>query len=463
MQTDITRQVSASVYNDTILRDKIYHFVKQPYNAVIHPFGINVKELLKHIFNARKMERNYYQLLFLPALIFWILVFINLATEGPIFDGLALLIGFIVFVILFIIVSVHDINLKKFLKTNLHKNSYKSNFDYNGSNSELITKFLNRVSDNVIFYSGYSPFVGCGIDIGGWSFVVDIDKGKSILDKRLQPNQFELIEMYNVIENEINGLNIPNLTVSDKVFINGKYIRDNRDFLPDILGCPINKIPQKYIDLAINNNLKDARFYKVIQVVDWEGDLIFTSFLRLQKNEKNLFVENNYYLLPPISSTLKSIDTLKENSGISYYISFVIMAFFKSIFLSVFSIIKVIGYVFEVFSEMFGGQTAAMRKIVKTSPDYDYGAETSIREAISQTQYSQHFQKLDKERYFKMIEKRLFNLIGNFLDSKNIDASEFKERETSILNQGVIVTGGNIKSENIAVGKSSKIKFGKKD
>jgi hypothetical protein len=26
---------------------------------------------------------------------------------------------------------------------------------------------------NVVIYSGFSPFVGSGIDVGGWSFAVD--------------------------------------------------------------------------------------------------------------------------------------------------------------------------------------------------------------------------------------------------------------------------------------------------
>ncbi len=451
MQTDITRQVSASVYNDINLRDKIYHFVNQPFNAVVQPFGLDVNELLKHVFNSRKKERNYYQILFLPALILWISVFLAYVSSG----GLSFLIGLLAFVILFTLVYIHDVSIKKFLKTNLNKNSYNTNFDFNSSNSKRIPEFVNKISDNVVFYSGYSPFVGSGLDIGGWSFVVDIDKGKSILDKRLQPSEFELTELYNAISNEINSLNIPNLTVHDKVFINGKNIRDNRDLLPNILGSPVNNIPQKYIDLAINNQLKDGRFYKVIQVVDWDGDLILTLFFRLQKNEKNLFVETNYYLLPPISSTFKSIDSIKVSSDFKDFIGFITLVFIKTFSHSLLSLYKVFGYAKGVFSD--GGQAKALHKLVETSPDYDYGANTSIREAISQTQYSQHFQKLDKERYFRMIEKRLFNQIGEFLVNKNIDAAEFKERETSIINQGVIVTGGNINSENIAVGKGSKL------
>ncbi len=76
---------------------------------------------------------------------------------------------------------------------------------------------------------------------------------------------------------------------------------------------------------------------------------------------------------------------------------------------------------------------------------------------VSQSNYDDMFQKLDKEMYVKMLEKRILSAIMDFLAEKNIDISEFKEREQSILNNGVIMTGGNLKAENMSVGKSAKV------
>jgi hypothetical protein len=206
----------------------------------------------------------------------------------------------------------------------------------------------------------------------------------------------------------------------------------------------------------MNDNITDIRFYKTIQVTDWQGDLILTAFLRFHKNKRSLFIENNYFLLPPINDDFKNIDTIKEESGIRYFIGWVLRLVFVTLGHSIISIFNIFGYINEIISEISGGKKVVMRKIVKSSPDFDYGAKTSIREAISQIQYTQHSQKLDKERYFKTIEKAIFNVLEEFLDKKNIDSSEFKERETSILNNGILVTGGNLKADNISVGKKSK-------
>lgn len=459
MKSDITRQISASVYSNSGLRNRIFEFAKDPYHAVVNSYGLDTSELLKHVFNARKKKRNYYQILFIPSLVlFGAILFASIPMlTGEEFDGELASLGFVAFVIIYLIVLIHDVKRSSFLKQNLYQESYNEDFQYSGSNSHLIKKFNSRTSDNLVVYSGYSPFVGSGLDIGGWSFVVDVDRGKKDLGKRLPPKDFDISELYASVDDEIESLNIPNLTVADKLFINGKKIRGDKNLLPNKLGHPVNSVSDEILQKTMGEINTGARFYRVIQVDDWEGDLILTAFLRFQKSDKSLFVENNYFLLPPVSEDLKTVDKIKEESGIRYFLGWLFKLIFVSFGHSFLSVFNVFGYVNQGLSSVFGGQEAATRKIVKSSPDFDYGAETSIREAISQSVYSQHFQKLDKERYFKIIEKRIFNMLEEFLDRKNIDASEFKERETSILNNGVLVTGGNLKADNIAVGKKSSI------
>jgi hypothetical protein len=461
MKSDITRQLSASVYQNSSLRDQILNFVKDNHRAIINSNGLDIGEILKHTFNAKRVERKYFIGLFLPAIIFWVGILLALGG-GLMKEDIMLLSTYWAFVVSYIIVIVRDINSRNFLKQNLSKYSYNDDFQYsdNKKNLESINSFINRISGNVIFYSGYSPFVGCGIDIGGWSLVVDIDKGKREIDQKSTPISFEVSELYSTISKEINSLRLPNLTVQDKIFINGKTIRNNRELLPNELAHPVQNISTIYKEAVMNNSVRDARFYKVFQIIDWEGDLILSTFFRLQKDEKTLFIENNYFLIPPIKEEFKAIDTVKVHSGIKYYFVWLGELFFRTFIHTIWSIIKVSGYAMEKVNEIFESEKSAMLKLVRSSPDFDYGASTSIREEVSQPNYAQYFQKLDKERYLKTIEKRLFNLIGDFLDEKNIDSSEFKEREIGILNHGVIITGGKLISENITVGKKSKINLG---
>ncbi|MCP4147245.1 MAG: hypothetical protein GY757_05795, partial [bacterium] len=50
----------------------------------------------------------------------------------------------------------------------------------------------------------------------------------------------------------------------------------------------------------------------------------------------------------------------------------------------------------------------------------------------------------------------IVNSIIEFLDSKNVDTSDLKEKTSTILNSGVIISGGAMTAENITVGEKAK-------
>jgi hypothetical protein len=113
-----------------------------------------------------------------------------------------------------------------------------------------------------------------------------------------------------------------------------------------------------------------------------------------------------------------------------------------------------LGRLFETWQE--NRRIKKIRRIVRETPNFNYGAFISIRELASSGLYSQYFQKLDKEMYMKIIEREIFDALINFLDSKNIDTSELKERSNVIYNSGLILSGGSINATNLAVGNEAK-------
>jgi hypothetical protein len=79
-------------------------------------------------------------------------------------------------------------------------------------------------------------------------------------------------------------------------------------------------------------------------------------------------------------------------------------------------------------------------RLIKENPTFDYGAITSLREVASSNTYRSYFQRLDKEMYLKIIEHCLLEGIVNFVDARNIDTTDLKERQKFILNNGIIVS-----------------------
>ena len=60
--------------------------------------------------------------------------------------------------------------------------------------------------------------------------------------------------------------------------------------------------------------------------------------------------------------------------------------------------------------------------------------------------------------YEKYMERQVLDSIVTFLDARGIDTSELVERQTTILNQGVLVSGGSLVAGQLAVGRGAKVR-----
>jgi hypothetical protein len=309
---------------------------------------------------------------------------------------------------------------------------------------------------NTVVYSGYSPFVGAGLNIGGWSFAVDISKGKMKEGVQLRPIPFRASELYNYVTERVRRLGLNNLFMEDKLYVNGQEIRDDRRFLPQPLARPFQRIPSEMMWQFIEPETpsQDIRHYKCIRVTSWRGELILSLFIRFVRVGKNFFIEADYFLLPPLKNEYYGIDTIEPT-----------LTFRKVRQLAVASLLATVGLWFrspvKIFFSTFHHWILARRhkrieRQIMGNPAFDYGAASSLREVASSTGYRRHFQRLDKEMYVKIIEGELLESIITFLDDKNVDTTDLKQRQETILNNGVIVSGGSFHAENVAVGERAK-------
>ena len=85
----------------------------------------------------------------------------------------------------------------------------------------------------------------------------------------------------------------------------------------------------------------------------------------------------------------------------------------------------------------------------------NHGATTSLRELAQGTAYRRYFQRIDSEMTTKIVERQLLDSIARFLREHRIDTSELQERQSAILNYGLIVSGGNVSAGSMAVGQNA--------
>jgi hypothetical protein len=324
---------------------------------------------------------------------------------------------------------------------------------------KVLDALENDKSGNCVVYSGFSPFVGSGYDLGGWSFVINVHNGKTdqLTKCTTPPCAFQTGELYDYVEKAVDGLSLKGCAIQDKLYVNGKDIRDDKRFLPDIIGKPLSQVDDSVMEYLKERMNVKARHYMCIRVTSWSGELVLSMFVRFIQNGQNLFTEASYFLLTPVSSKYHEVDNIQPHPRIRDVIS--ILA--KSVLLTPFAIcvspIRFISIINASFSRR--RKQRMTRRMIKDNVSYDYGATTSLRQWASSTEYRRYFQKMDKDMYFKIIERQILDSIIDFLESKNVDVSELRERQAIIMNSGVIVQGGTVSATNLAIGERATAQF----
>jgi hypothetical protein len=89
------------------------------------------------------------------------------------------------------------------------------------------------------------------------------------------------------------------------------------------------------------------------------------------------------------------------------------------------------------------------------NPAFDYGATTTLRLTYAQNRYLHYFQKSDADFSNKLIERKLLDQIERFLEEHGIDTTDIRDRQMTILNSGILVQGGDVRAEALAVGQGA--------
>lgn len=169
-------------------------------------------------------------------------------------------------------------------------------------------EIIERQARNLTVYSGFRPFVGSGADVGGRSFVVDLRKGKDELGHRFEPGQVEPLDLYAGVERGLAALDMRNLTIEDRVFVNGADIRDDRALLPSPTGRPSSTVSEDALRQLMVVPTHRLRHYTCIRVTDWRGQLVLSLYLRFAVANGRLFCELSDFLLLPLKPELHRSD-----------------------------------------------------------------------------------------------------------------------------------------------------------
>jgi hypothetical protein len=453
-KTEATRYLCAAAYLHGFFRSMVIKlFAEEEHTAIAVSYGVDAATVLKHCLAARRIATIRNLLLALPLLLF-LLAFLSMTVSLV----LAIVLLLLTFLSAWIIVgwekwaTEFKIVRQQFSRNNFTPDSASPHL------SQAMQQTLQEVefaqNANAMIYSGFSPFVGSGINIGGWSFAMDLDKGREELGRILKPQPVDVKDLYNEISSSLRVLNLANLAIEDKVCVNGRDIRDEPVFLPDELARPCTKIDAASMQAVAESSSSKVRHYKLFRIVDWSGELVLSAFLRLSKPGHSLFIETNYCLLVPVDEKYRSVDSMNPVPTWQDWLNLLVGSGIKSIFIWLVWPFYILNMVLGPLVRWWHREE--MKHAVHQNPTFNYGAANSLRERTTSASYRHYFQKLDKEMYMKVLESKILDSILKFLDARDVDTSGLKETQTRIVNSGIIISGGgSIEANSLAVGSGS--------
>jgi hypothetical protein len=307
-------------------------------------------------------------------------------------------------------------------------------------------------STGLVYYGGYLPFVGAGERVRNWSFAVLLDAvppGLLTGSERREPDPFTVDELTTYIQERLNGVlveesldgqRIEQLVVERRWYRKALSVRR-----PDALQEEVETLrhlkhgPQLY---------DSAREYLCIRVGSWEQELVTSVFVAFDLKGRTLYSELHGYVLPPINPLFADVDRLPERldgtiaARVAWHAVKSVLNDLVGILAAVMGALAAVArFVTGLFTKRSSRRFAAEDLTRYAAGLVDYGAVVSIRELASISGFRHFFQQIDAEKYVTIVERRLMEIVLDFLQEHHVDTSDYRERQTAVLNFGIIHSG----------------------
>jgi hypothetical protein len=306
---------------------------------------------------------------------------------------------------------------------------------------------------NVSIYGGYSPFFGSGSERESWSFALDILR--SAEGATAQP--FTADDLHNFVTREVRAVGLARVSVEDRVFVDGRDLASDSRFVAREPAPPWLHADPELISRLRAFPEDRVRPYACFHILGWGGQLVCSTYLRFVVTRRHLFAEASHCILPPIKEKYQEIDrissrpTLRQASQIG---GRTLLSAPLRLLAAPFRLLQFLRRPFVLRS-----RRAEQSREIKHERTFNHGAAYSPRQAVADTNFQRYLQQLDFDQYVKIVQDSVFESMVDFLDEHGIDTSRLVERQTTIQNNGVFVSGSaTVNATNIAAGKKAEAK-----
>ncbi|MEV7190245.1 hypothetical protein AB0N81_00370 [Streptomyces sp. NPDC093510] len=309
----------------------------------------------------------------------------------------------------------------------------------------------------MVVYGADEPFIGSGRRLSTWSFAqrLVVTKGIGVeKDVEFEKKPFPTWELVEELRRAITALGteddpetrLPGLLVNDSLFVEGRYAQS---YASELAAAPDADLVRRMLDRPTET----ARHYLTCRVESWGGDLVTTIFVHVSLQGRTLYIEFTTCGLAPTRLEYHAVDVVGRTGRKA-----VVRAAFTSLLglpAAALAPVRLLGAAALLLGSVGAAADATASSLKRGN---NIGAALSAREIASIEADESYFQTFDVAKHSKVIERRLLATVGEFLKEHGVDTTEFLQRATAILNNGIINTGsGNVELGDTAMGQQTSV------
>ncbi|HEY0719246.1 MAG TPA: hypothetical protein VGD68_16660 [Streptosporangiaceae bacterium] len=320
---------------------------------------------------------------------------------------------------------------------------------------------------NVTLYSGENPFIGTGKRQRVWSIAIELNRAHSS-NRWVQPEArgyapIDPVELHQVIRERLLRLKDPDLPGNERIsalavdhhVVGEGQRRWDSPLIDPSARRPYSQASPEAIDALIRHPQAGMRYYQRVSVSD-EGQEVWanqrlvigsadqevgiSAFIYTAVEGRMFYLEFVSTVLPPIHRSYHVIDMLPKISSVTFLAKVLLGAASSAFADMVAAPARLLSTLRRMMRER-----RSFRQEIASADDYlltDMGARLSVRELGAERSPHTYLQKLDAEKYIKIIERLVTDTVLDFLVAKGVDASAYRNDAQMVINSGVMISGG---------------------
>jgi hypothetical protein len=296
---------------------------------------------------------------------------------------------------------------------------------------------------DVVVHRGFSPFIGAGTQIHRKIIPLPLEpaeKGNANdngSNPGPEPQPISVVKLHEHVAAAMNELRsssslgpggrFAGLIKREQILMAADRLLTNLDTQPqpavlaDLYRPPAAHIPAAAARHLANTPQEWARYYQCFRIEAWDRDLTTSCYLHAGTDQRMLFLEWTFCVLPPIRSIYRGIDRLQD-------------PFLAPLRSSLMELVTLPATAIRRLLSVFHRFKPLIQRDGEVVPDR-YGAGKSLRELAAAGDVQTYFQDVDAERYVKILDATLFRAVGKFLEDHGYSVVEFMKMADPVINQ----------------------------